>query len=189
MLFKIKGNRDYKIHYFNVRFTIILSAFAIFVIYLSNPFLFDGIKQAWADSVIANIIHVGTSPFDIAYDSDNGKMYVADAGSNTVSVINASTHQIIATIPVGVEPFGVAYDSGNKKVYVTNSDGGVSVINASINKVVATISVGVEPFGVAYDSGHGRTYVANSGSNTVSVIATAQSPSNKTITSAVDRQR
>ncbi len=92
MLFKIKGNKGYKIHNFNVRFTIILSAFAILLLSLSNTFLFENIKQAWADSVIDNIIHVGTSPFDIVYDSDNGEMYIADAGSNTVYVINISTH-------------------------------------------------------------------------------------------------
>ena len=42
--------------------------------------------------------------------------YLANAGSNTVSAINTSTHQIIATIPVGFEPFGVAFDSGNKEI-------------------------------------------------------------------------
>ena len=55
----------------------------------------------------------------MAYDSGNGYVYVANSGSNNVSVISGTT--VVATIPVGNIPYGVAYDSENGYVYVANS--------------------------------------------------------------------
>jgi len=78
-------------------------------------------------TVIATI-PVGTWPVGVAYDPSNGYIYVADSGSNTVSVIDGTT--VIATIPVGIEPAGVAYDPSNGYIYVTNfASGTVSIIS------------------------------------------------------------
>ncbi len=44
-------------------------------------------KDVWADSVIGTI-NVGTAPVGVAYDSNDGRVYIANQGSNTVSVIN-----------------------------------------------------------------------------------------------------
>ena len=62
-----------------------------------------------------NDITVGSRPNGIAYDPDNKKMYVANDGSNTVSVINTSNNTLNTTITVGSHPDGVAYDPDNKK--------------------------------------------------------------------------
>src|SRR3989442_777017 len=116
---------------------------------------------SYADLV--GTIQVGTSSYGIAYG--NGNIYVANFGSNNVSVINA-TNTVVATIPVGTNPAGVTYGNGN--AYVANyGSNTVSVID-STNTVVATIPVGSSPYVIAY--GIGKTYVANYGSNTVSVI-------------------
>ena len=37
----------------------------------------------------------------VAYDPSNGYIYVADSGSDSVSVINGATNTVIATITVG----------------------------------------------------------------------------------------
>jgi len=119
-------------------------------------------------------ISVGTDPDGVAYDSANGRMYVANYGSNNVSVIRTSDNTVIATISVGTNPIGVAYDSANGRMYVANNGSNtVSVIRTSDNTVIATISVGTGPYGVAYDSANGRMYVANYGSDNVSVIRTS----------------
>ncbi len=114
-------------------------------------------------------VPVGSGPFGVGYNSASGYVYVANEGSNDVSVINGTT--VVATVPVGYEPGGVAYDSENGYVYVANShwfSDSVSVINGTT--VVATVPVGTNPWDVAYDSGNGYVYVANTGSNDVSVI-------------------
>src|SRR2546427_1093821 len=69
-------------------------------------------------------------PVGLAYDSGNGYVYVANAGSDNVSVISGTT--VVATVPVGDDPIGVAYDSGNGYVYVTNDNSNnVSVISTT----------------------------------------------------------
>src|SRR2546427_141267 len=119
------------------------------------------IPYSYADLV--GTIQVGTSSYGIAYG--NGNIYVANFGSNNVSVIN-STNTVVATIPVGIHPAGVTYGNGN--AYVANyGSNTVSVID-STNAVVATIPVGIHPAGVTY--GNGNAYVTNFDSNNVSVI-------------------
>ncbi|HEY6536163.1 MAG TPA: YncE family protein, partial [Candidatus Nitrosocosmicus sp.] len=137
-----KENKAHKINGFNLRFIIILSTFTILLLYLSNIFLFNGIKQVSADSVIS-IIPVGHFPQGVAYDSAAGRVYVTNAASNTLSVISTSTNKVIVTIPVGSNPYGVAYDSAAGRVYVVNGGSNtLSVISTSTNKVIVTIPVG-----------------------------------------------
>ena len=120
-----------------------------------------------------NFVNTGNAqcPWGIAYDPSNGYIYVTDAGSDTVSVINGATNTVIATIPVGSGPEGIAYDPSNGYIYVANffSDT-VSVINGATNTVIANITVGLWPWGVAYDPSNGYIYVTNFYSDTVSVI-------------------
>jgi YVTN family beta-propeller protein len=113
-------------------------------------------------------VGVGAGPDGVAYDGGNGYVYVANSGSDTVSLISGTT--VVATVGVGSAPEGVAYDDGNGYVYVVNSGSDtVSVISGTT--VVATVSVGSAPRGVAYDGGNGYVYVANFGPSTVSVIS------------------
>ena len=62
-----KENKDYRNNSFNVRSIVILSTFVILLLYLSNAFLLDEIKQAWADAVVATI-GIGDRPNGVAYD-------------------------------------------------------------------------------------------------------------------------
>jgi YVTN family beta-propeller protein len=54
-----------------------------------------------------------------------------------------------------------------------NGSGNVSVLEIGTRKVVATVAVGAWPVGVALNPAGTRAYVTNNGSNTVSVIDTA----------------
>ena len=100
--------------------------------------------------------------------------YVADAGSNSVSVIDTATNTVVATVPVGNAPAGVAITPNGTRAYVANfSSDTVSVIDTATNTVVATIPVGNNPQGVAITPDGTRAYVANVGISTISVIDTA----------------
>jgi len=108
------------------------------------------------------VVYTGNAkdPWGIAYDPSNGYIYVADVGSNTVSVINSATNTVIATIPVGKGPARVTYDPSNGYIYVADvGSNTVSVINGTT--VIATIPVGSEPWGIAYDPSNGYIYVAD----------------------------
>ncbi|MGC5124300.1 hypothetical protein ACPXBE_25875, partial [Escherichia coli] len=70
-------------------------------------------------------------------------MYVANSSDNTVSVINAATNTVTATIAVGRNPFGITLSPDGSKLYVVNSaDATVSAVNTATNTVTATIAVG-----------------------------------------------
>src|SRR3989442_5107964 len=68
-------------------------------------------------TVVANVT-VGNSPQGVAHDSGNGYVYVANWGSDTVTVINGTT--VVATVPVGDRPGGGGDNGGNGYVYVAN---------------------------------------------------------------------
>jgi YVTN family beta-propeller protein len=139
-------------------------------------------------------IDVGIEPVDVAVDPTTGNAYVANYGSDTVSVIDESTNTVTATIDVGEYPEGVAFDSANGDVYVANfGTDTVSVIDGSTNTVTATIDVGVEPvevdpYGVAVDPATDEIYVTNimgdwpNETGTVSVI----DGSTNTMTATID---
>lgn len=100
--------------------------------------------------------------------------YVANYGSDDVSVISMATSKVVATIPVGKAPWGVSVSPDGYRVYVSNHDANtVSVIDAMLNKVVATIPVGNTPKGLAISKDGKKVYVTDSASNAISVISTA----------------
>jgi YVTN family beta-propeller protein len=104
--------------------------------------------------------------------------YVTNTPSNTVSVIDTATNNVVATVPVGNGPFGVAVTPDGKRAYVANIgfsafSNTVSVIDTATNTVVATVTVGFQPIGVAITPDGTRAYVTNNADGTVSVIDTA----------------
>jgi YVTN family beta-propeller protein len=114
--------------------------------------------------------------------------YIANWGSNSVSVIDTATNTVSATVNVGNYPVGVAVNPDGTKVYVTNNMGSypnlqsiVSVIDTATNKVTANISLGNNPFpaDVAVSPDGTKVYALNNMGNypslqsIVSVIDTA----------------
>ena len=77
--------------------------------------------------------------------------YVANNGSNNVSVIDTATNMVVGLpIPVGSLPNDVAITPDGARAYVANfNSNNVSVISTRTNMVIATIPVGDEPFAVA----------------------------------------
>ena len=131
----------------------------------------------------AGVISVGQRPSSVAITPDGRRVYVTNAGSGTiagttVSVIDALTSSVIATVPVGSDPSGLTITPDGARAYVANgAANSVSVIDTGSNTVTATISVGREPVGVAISADGRRAYVPNAGSGavagtTVSVIDT-----------------
>lgn len=56
----------------------------------------------------------------IAVNTQTGNVFFTNSTSNTVSVINSTTHQVIATLSAGSIPFGAAADPVTGKVFVGN---------------------------------------------------------------------
>ncbi len=111
-------------------------------------------------------------PSGIAYDSIDGKVFVADYGNNSVGVLSAGA-EVPTNISVGTSPTGVMFDSLNDDVYVTNfGNNSVTVIDAATDAVVKWINVGDSPQGITLDPANHFAYVADSGDHELSVINT-----------------
>ncbi|MDH6423553.1 YncE family protein [Aurantimicrobium minutum] len=86
-------------------------------------------------------ITVGVSPEYIGVTPNGAFAYVANFGSNNVSVINLQTNTVIATIPVGTQPSWVAITPDGEKALVLNwGSDSISVIDTMTNTVVSTVS-------------------------------------------------
>jgi YVTN family beta-propeller protein len=129
-------------------------------------------------------ISVGSGPIFIKKYSEV-YMYVANSGSNTVSVIDTRNNILNKTIAVGENPTFI--EIIGDYIYVANSgfsydgvNGTVSVINATSNTMIDTIALGGDPKFIETDENGTALYVATSSdlddidydNGTVSVIDT-----------------
>ena len=109
------------------------------------------------------------------------RAYVANFGSNSVSVIDTSSNTVVTTVPVGTQPNGVAVTPDGTRAYVANGGGDVWVISTSNNTVLAKVVVGGYPTAVAITPDGTRAYVTRANGNSVSVIATSSNTVTATI--------
>ena len=97
-------------------------------------------------------IPVGMQPAEVTFSANGAKVYVANGGDNTVSVIDPATKTVTATISVGADPVGawVGYDG---KMYVDNEEGeSISVVDVATNTVIQTIPLGFMPGSAAHNA-------------------------------------
>jgi YVTN family beta-propeller protein len=126
------------------------------------------------NQTVGQAIHVGQFPRAVAITPSVNKIYVANRGSDNVSVIKASTKDVIKTIHVGGQPRALCVSPDGTRVYVANRrTDNVSVIGTVHNHVVDTINVGRAPFGIVASPDGNRVYVNNNDDETVSVIRTS----------------
>jgi gliding motility-associated-like protein len=126
-------------------------------------------------------VNNGTTPVTATITAtpvNNGYAYIANSGSDNVSVINTLTHTVVATIPIANQPWATAISPDGKHAYVvsTNNDRGrsatgtLSVIDAITNTITATIDLGRNALAVVVNPEGTKAYVTNRTSSTISVI-------------------
>lgn len=125
------------------------------------------------------------------------KVYVANEGADTVSVLDAASFKTLASVPVGKSPHNVQVSPDGKVVWVTNNGepnqvaasvhkemvksehsamataGAVWAIDTSSNAVIAKVPVGPHPAHVVVSPDGRFAYITNGGDNTVSVVDTS----------------
>src|SRR5204863_3519406 len=74
----------------------------------------------------------GTSPFAVAVNPVTNKIYVANTGSGSVTVIDGASNTA-STVGVGSGPIAVAVNPVTNKIYVANQVGSVTVIDGASN--------------------------------------------------------
>jgi YVTN family beta-propeller protein len=117
-------------------------------------------------------IAVGLHPSGIAATPDGRHVLVANANSDTISVIETATDKVVETISTrptdkllfGSAPNALAIDPAGKNVYVSNgTNNAIAVIEfvPGASRIVGCIPTGWYPAGVALDPRRGAIYVAN----------------------------
>ncbi|PYV09546.1 MAG: hypothetical protein DMG07_22965, partial [Acidobacteria bacterium] len=119
-------------------------------------------------------IEVGLHPSGMALSADGARLYVANANSDTVSVIDTESEAVVETIsvlPRGDRPFGsapnaVAVGPDGATLYVANgTDNAVGVVTlgktGAKSRVEGYIPTGWYPGAVLLDARHGLLIVAN----------------------------
>ncbi len=108
-----------------------------------------------------------------ARTAGGGLIWVTNRDSNDVTVFDAKSAKVIATIAVGREPIGIISPNGSGRIYVTNEAGSsVSVIDMKRLVVVKTIPTGPRPHHVAASRNGHFVYFGEFGTNKVGVIDT-----------------
>lgn len=129
------------------------------------------------NQVVATVT-VGNAPYALAVTPRSDAVYVANTGSNNVTVIGTPLNTVIATIPVGQDPGVLAITSDNKKVFVFNGgDKTISVISRETNTVVKTLTVPEGIYDLATSPDAKQLYITEPGpkrySGKIQIIDTA----------------
>src|SRR5438309_8104 len=119
-------------------------------------------------------IPVGKRPRGVAVSPDGRRVYVTNSNSDSLSVINAKTLEVLSTVPAGIDPEGLTVNRAGTALYVVNENElSVTVLDVASLAVRKKIAVGKEPE-TAVASPDGRWIaVSNETSDDVHVIATA----------------
>ena len=95
-------------------------------------------------------IPVGDNPTGVAISLTRNEVYVVNSGlatgNGSVSVIDAQTNAVTATIPVHRQPYFIDVAADGHRAYIANSgSNNVSVLDLDRRKQIATVGVGEAP--------------------------------------------
>ncbi|MGY1787198.1 protein kinase domain-containing protein [Geodermatophilus sp. SYSU D00698] len=71
---------------------------------------------------------VGLQPQDVSWAADGRRLYTADVDGDTMSVVDARTLQVTASVPTGDGPTSVAVSPDGLRAYVTNLNDATVVV-------------------------------------------------------------
>ncbi|HEX4002384.1 MAG TPA: beta-propeller fold lactonase family protein [Candidatus Acidoferrales bacterium] len=131
-------------------------------------------------NIAAGTIPAQSIPASIAMDPTGGFAYVANFGSNDISMytVNTTTGILssIGSIATGTQPVSVAVDPTGKFAYAVNFDSNdvaMYTINATTGALTSTgtIAAGTAPTAIAIHPSGKFAYVTDSGTNEVSIFS------------------
>lgn len=104
-----------------------------------------------------------------------GTIYTANEEGNSISVVDASSNNLLATVPAGEEPHNIQVAPDGKTVWVTNLGAGdVWVLDAATLNLIAKVPVGRNPAHVVLTPDGSLALVGASGDDSVIVIDTTK---------------
>jgi YVTN family beta-propeller protein len=114
--------------------------------------------------VVVRSIATGSAPVGMIFNADQTKLFVANSGSDTVSIIDTKTDKVIDTITVrpselrglpGAGPLGISLSDDERQLFVTLGDmQALGVIDLAKHKLVGYSPTGWLPTSVVQQGGH-----------------------------------
>jgi YVTN family beta-propeller protein len=116
-------------------------------------------------------IPVGFYPVGTAVNPQTNRIYVANSGNDSVSVLDGASNTLVSTVPVGRLPCAAGVNPMTNRVYISSvNSNDVSVIDGVTNAVMATVPVGRGPCAVVVNPPNNRIFVGNYSDNSISVV-------------------
>jgi len=141
----------------------------------------DRVSRSWvvAGGIwILVILCLGAAPRRssscLALSGDGRTLVVVNPDSNSLSIVEIPSLNVIAEIAVGLDPRCVAVDEKGTRAYISERESdSVSLIDLNSRKVVGSAETGDRPYGVVVDNSRQRVYVAEQGADQVSILDAA----------------
>jgi YVTN family beta-propeller protein len=87
-------------------------------------------------------VKVGAEPIAIAANHLTGRVYVANAGSGTVTVLDGRSNSVVTTVNVGARPYVLAVNDATNKIYVSNTFSDVLTVIDGVTNTTTTQKMG-----------------------------------------------
>lgn len=120
---------------------------------------------------ISRTVSVGDQPIGLLLNKKKDRLYVANAGSDTISVIDTNGDTVVGTILLrpddsrglpGATPTGMALSPDEQRLYVTLADmNALAVVDLPKGKLVGYVPTGWYPTAVVATGDGRRLYIAN----------------------------
>lgn len=118
---------------------------------------------------IVATVGVGRHPTALALDTVAGRLYVANANDDSISVIDTATRTVVSTIPLqpfstridGIAPTAIAIDRARNRLLIAcGGINAVAVYDLTAGRIAGLIPTGWYPVSVALDASGKRITVA-----------------------------
>jgi YVTN family beta-propeller protein len=122
---------------------------------------------------------VGSGPTAVVYNPSGSQLYVSNLVDRSISIVDAPTSEVVATLGVLPNPIGLAINPSGSRLYVAHASdssgapSAISVIDTGTPKVLATVNLSGDPTSLAVTPDGGRAYIAIGTSGTVGVLDTS----------------
>lgn len=117
-------------------------------------------------------ISVGNTPPHVAINPASTRAYVPNQLGHSVSILDLTTDQVIATLPLAGEGYNVAVHPNGSLVYITTNIGRMYVLSTASNTLTDSLDLDPADNGLAFGKGN-LLFVSSLLSGTVTAINTA----------------
>jgi YVTN family beta-propeller protein len=109
----------------------------------------------------------------VSFGPDEGTAYIANIGSDSITVVDADERRVVADPPVGEGPEGIAVDPDTGELLVANQDDDrLSVLDGESLEETSNAMLGTTPVRLVFDPEGRYALAANREGDDVSVIDT-----------------